>query len=559
MNNQWTIGKKLIVSFICVSAITLLLGIVGYYGAVTSEKAIYEIGMVRLPSVQSLLVISEAQTAVDSAENALLSREIDLNARQEKYATFAAAWERAEDAWKVYEPLPQTEEEAATWQKFVPAWEAWKKDHQTYVALSKEYDTALAALNQGDDKSNTEQLDEIYKRMTTQALVTNVVTFSTAEGYLNKVVEINVAVGQETVKTSMASSAFLKIISLVSMIIGVVGALCLGIFVSRSINNALSRIIENLSNGAEQVSSASGQVSSSSQSLAEGASEQAASLEETSSSIEELSSMTKQNSDNANQANNLMTDSMKVVETANVSMNRLTESMKEISRASEETSKIIKTIDEISFQTNLLALNAAVEAARAGEAGAGFAVVADEVRNLALRAADAAKNTANLIEGTVKKIKDGSELVNDTNDAFKQVASSSTKVGHLIGEIAAASNEQADGIGQLSKAVAEMDTVTQQNAANAEESASASEEMNAQAQQMKDIVDELMAMVGGTSGSYGVSSGHSGGLKHLRTERTIADKGRKLMINHASAMKTAGSNKFNRAKMAPVDDEFQDF
>jgi methyl-accepting chemotaxis protein len=177
-------------------------------------------------------------------------------------------------------------------------------------------------------------------------------------------------------------------------------------------------------------------------------------------------------------------------------MNRLTGSMREISTASEETSKIIKTIDEIAFQTNLLALNAAVEAARAGEAGAGFAVVADEVRNLAMRAAEAAKNTADLIEGTVKKVQDGSDLVNRTNEAFIQVSESSSKVGDLVGEISAASNEQAQGIEQVNTAVAEMDKVTQQNAANAEESASASEEMSAQAEQMKAIVGELVALVG---------------------------------------------------------------
>jgi methyl-accepting chemotaxis protein len=177
-------------------------------------------------------------------------------------------------------------------------------------------------------------------------------------------------------------------------------------------------------------------------------------------------------------------------------MGQLTTSMQEISKASEDTSKIIKTIDEIAFQTNLLALNAAVEAARAGEAGAGFAVVADEVRNLAMRAAEAAKNTAALIEGTVKKISDGTALVKTTSDAFNDVAASTKKAYGLIGEIAAASNEQAQGIEQVNIAVTEMDKVTQQNAATAEETASASEELSAQAEEMKRIVSDLTAMVG---------------------------------------------------------------
>jgi methyl-accepting chemotaxis protein len=211
-----------------------------------------------------------------------------------------------------------------------------------------------------------------------------------------------------------------------------------------------------------------------------------------------MSSMTKQNAEHAGQANSLMVETGHIVAKANQSMGRLTTSMVEITKASEETSKIIKTIDEIAFQTNLLALNAAVEAARAGEAGAGFAVVAEEVRNLAMRAADAAKNTANLIEGTVKKIKDGSDLVGETHADFMQVAASTGKMGDLIGEISAATTEQAQGIDQVNRAVSEMDRIVQQNAANAEESAAASEEMNAQAANLKYFVGELVSLIDGS-------------------------------------------------------------
>jgi len=279
-----------------------------------------------------------------------------------------------------------------------------------------------------------------------------------------------------------------------------------GILTARSVTRPIMRSMNSLDEAAEQVSSASAQVSSASQTLAEGASEQAASIEETSSSLEEMSSMTKQNADNATAADRLMKESKQMVERANGSMTELTQSMEDISKASDETSKIIKTIDEIAFQTNLLALNAAVEAARAGEAGAGFAVVANEVRNLAMRAAEAAKNTSVLIEGTVKKVKEGSELVERTNGAFAEVSKSAAKVADLVSEIAAASSEQAQGIDQINKAVAEMDKVTQQTAANAEESASASEEMNAQAEQMKEIAGEVMIIVG-SGGSKGAGLG----------------------------------------------------
>jgi len=171
--------------------------------------------------------------------------------------------------------------------------------------------------------------------------------------------------------------------------------------------------------------------------------------------------------------------------------------MREITRASDETSKIIKTIDNIAFQTNLLALNAAVEAARAGDVGAGFAVVADEVRTLAIRAAEAAKNTANLIEGTSAKTKDGSELVGLANEAFSKVAESAANATELVAEIATASNEQADGIANINKAVSDMNQVTQNIAASAEECASASEEMSAQAEEMNSMVADLATLVGG--------------------------------------------------------------
>ncbi len=297
---------------------------------------------------------------------------------------------------------------------------------------------------------------------------------------------------QEATRWMLTRSKFVGWVTTIVVLTVLLAAL---ILISRSIIGPITRISGELREGANQVSSASEQVSSSSQSLAEGASTQAAAIEETSSSMEEMSSMTKKNAENALNADTLMKEANRVVEDADRSMAQLTKSMDDISKASEETSKIIKTIDEIAFQTNLLALNAAVEAARAGEAGAGFAVVADEVRNLAMRAADAAKDTAVLIEGTVKKVDDGGRLVSATNEAFGNVAKSTATVGSLVEEISAASKEQSNGIDQVNNAIMEMDKVVQQNAANAEESASASEELNAQAFQMKETVSHLVSLI----------------------------------------------------------------
>ena len=297
---------------------------------------------------------------------------------------------------------------------------------------------------------------------------------------------------------SSASSikSSVSIISIVAVVLGVVLALLIG----RGIVSALKRIIHDLTEGSEQVASASGQVSSASQSLAEGATEQAAGLEETSSSLEEMSAMTKQNADNAQQANTLATEAKKGADEGTEAMARMSTAIKDIQKSSDETAKIIKVIDEIAFQTNLLALNAAVEAARAGEAGKGFAVVAEEVRNLAMRSAEAAKNTTAMIDESVKNSKNGVDIAGEVGKKLEEIVSGVGKTSNLVSEISAASSEQAKGIDEVNTAMSRMDKVTQQNAANAEESASASEELSAQAEQMNEVVGELSAMVGGSSG-----------------------------------------------------------
>ncbi len=329
------------------------------------------------------------------------------------------------------------------------------------------------------------------------------------------------------------------------------------IVVASQLINPLNTFVFQLAEGADEVASASEQVSASSQSLAQGSSEQAASLEETTSSLEEMSSMTKQNAENARQADKLMTDANKIVAQANSSMDKLTIAMKEISKASEETQKVVKTIDEIAFQTNLLALNAAVEAARAGEAGAGFAVVADEVRNLALRSASAAKNTAVLIEDTVRKINDGSSLVVTTNKAFDDVAVSASKVGELLGEIAASSHEQAQGIEQVAGAASAMDKITQQNAVSAEESASASEEMSAQAKTMKWAIARVSTLINGANGSNSDTTCHNdindNDYSDLQLSKRI-DKKPVLSSHRAKGVKEVAPE-----QLIPFDDDLKNF
>jgi methyl-accepting chemotaxis protein len=290
---------------------------------------------------------------------------------------------------------------------------------------------------------------------------------------------------------------YFQMIAAVLIVVSVLGV-GLSLLLARRLSGALDRIIRSLSDASSRITSAAGQVSASGHSLAEGASEQAASIEETSSSLEEISSMTRRNAENTQETNRVMVEEVGPnFRTIGERMARMKEAIEKTVANSDETAKIVKTIDEIAFQTNLLALNAAVEAARAGEAGAGFAVVADEVRNLAMRAAEAAKNTSELIHTSNDRIKEAARLNDQVVESLDVNTALTEKVGKLIDDVAAASQEQARGIDQISTAVAEMDKVTQQTASGAEESAGASEEMNAQAREMSVTVRELIELAEG--------------------------------------------------------------
>jgi len=518
------VNTRLMLGFGMMLSIILILGLVGYYGMVKSDQAIDEIGGVRLPSIETLLLISEAQTAIDSAENALLLTQMDAKAREAQHQRIEQAKQRADAAWKIYEPLPQTPEEATVWKQFVPAWKQWMADHEAYMKLIREFEALGVALETHRDNA-------LYQQATHQALVTNPASFRTAEQLLGQLVQINRKAGADAARDGKEVSAFMERVNVSVLIVGLVLAILLSWITARAIRRPiggepaemaalteqiaqgnltvqftdtgketgiyaamrdmagqLKEMVGKVNESTSQVASASSEIARGSGDLAQRTEEQASALEETASSMEELTGTVKQSAENAGQANQLAGAARAQAEQGGQVVDQAVAAMGAIHQSSKKIADIIGVIDEIAFQTNLLALNAAVEAARAGEQGRGFAVVAGEVRKLAQRSADAAKEIKTLITDSVAKVEDGGKLVDKAGQTLKEIVTSVKKVSDIVAEMAAASREQAAGIEQVNKAILQMDQVTQQNAALVEQTAAASHAMGDQAHELQKLM-----------------------------------------------------------------------
>ncbi len=449
----------------------------------------------------------------------------------------------------------------------------WKVSHSTHPGyLKRNLPAEVKAVLEKQPEKLTRRTRDAYEVYQPQKVVLDCVRCHNGwkEGEIGGVICFRFSTEgmEQSKKQSAASLAALRksnIVNGILTLIGVLGcvAILIWMLVRKLVAAPLNQIVEMLATGSREVHGAAASVAGSSHSLAQGASEQAASLEETGSSLVEMSSITSKNTETAEKMKELAAQTRQAGDAGVKDMSAMVAAMDDIKNSSGDIAKIIKTIDEIAFQTNLLALNAAVEAARAGEAGLGFAVVADEVRGLAQRSAQAAKETAAMIENSVQKSVNGAGISQKVAQSLQGIVAKARQVDELAGQVVSSSREQSQGISQINHAVVEMEKATQSTAASAEESASASEELNAQANGLQDTVLELQHLVNGnhlTQAQVAAASSAPAPIKTSRSNRARA-------ASRPAAAETPGAAgealiRWNPTQMATgvdaVDDQHQE-
>jgi methyl-accepting chemotaxis protein len=504
--NCWTIKKQIILGLSILILINVVVGIFTSMG-ISKLKSFAE--TISAGQLRGVYVMGQIQSNENEVYDLMLHHILaQTNADTESYnARLTESENRINNLVVAYQ------------QTFSP--EAREKAMFEKVLASRTaFQTAWAPVRELSLNLKNKEAFALFQEQVEPAFEKLKKTFQEEISYKKEIADVT---AQASIDITNTTSIMVNLSIIVMLSAGVAVAYV----IVRSLNRVLTSVADTLGEGANQIVAASGQLASASQSLAQGANEQASSLEETSAALEQIGSMTKRNSENAQTAQSLSGETRVAAETVAQRTEEMQAAMKAIQRASTEMavaihgitssshkiSKIISTIDDIAFQTNILALNAAVEAARAGEAGMGFAVVAEEVRSLAKRSADAAKETATMIEAAVNQSQLGAEVnsrvtahiaevvqkANGVRDSLAHIVSKAREVDSVVGQITEASREQNSGLEQINTAIHMMSQVTQANASGSEETASASEELTAQSAELRAGVDVLVKLVKGQS------------------------------------------------------------
>ena len=544
MKSDIKIGTKLVRSMVVVVTISFVMGLAAFTSVGNIRKSMLHIQNVATRKRMLARELSATASNMLAQERGIVLASVlqQSAAVQRSKDDFQDSINSADDSFKTLETVLETDDDRI----------AVSQLKNQFLAVERVHRDLL----QDVDK---QQFDKVQKEFD-EGVLPKLLTITSEAHRLVQVESERVAnvIKEADTRGEVAAWAML------ALVVILLGASVPVIFLVRRINARLRAIASEIAEGSEQVASAATEVSSASQSLAQGASEQAASLEETAASSEEVTSMTQKNAEHSRQAAELMAHVDACVAEANRTLREMVTSMHDITDSSNRISKIIKVIDEIAFQTNILALNAAVEAARAGEAGMGFAVVADEVRNLAQRCAQAAKDTAALIEESIAKSGGGGAKLAQMEKAIHAITQSAAKVRTLVDEVSLGSQEQARGTEHIAKSLSSMEAMTQKTAANAEESASASEELSAQAETMKVLVRELRAMVDGNEDFAAKPDAFRSALYAPRPEHATSNKSRPTL---EAAIATGHKRKMNgvpplplrSANSFPMDEQFSDF